>query len=664
MVEAASDTSGTRRGTVLLVDPDSKRQKVAADTLKPDFELLPAHTADQALRVLSAQHVDILVAVHPLPESSGLGLLRQARARWPGVVRVVASEERDSAMLVEAVNEARVSYLLKLPWDPAVFRELIDGLSGLIGVRKQLALGGLTTSTSGSSNKSAFTGVLSLPVFYRRLQRELTELPKHPGGTLLCAEIDLVAGMAVDEAAMLAQLRLLAASSMEAAAAFPNSHTARTGNRILAFAPGCAAADAATLGEEVVAAFARSTALTVPATASIGFASFPRHGGSALKLMELADEALQRAQRMGGGQLAQCLPRLLMLGPLSIFQKMVSSLTRRHDLVLTVKEQSEGLGQLVGAELPAAIVANLLGPRTALDDLVELLKKPEFGHTRVIFATPKELRPDYTARAARVPGSILVCGAERFAPRVMEAVVRALGLAERLELTLQQPIIAQLLLPSPLPAQSAVLSNISDAAALVTLQRHLNKGEPVTLRIEGGGERVDLGATVARCSRLGIGEFDCALTLKPLGAQLVAKALQVLATAPRLVQKAPEASFEQQRTSERYVPDRFGHIKVRVRPTGKQATSYFRVANLSFGGLLCIAAPAVHPLVRAGDWAETMVYDPSGSLHCVSQVMHEQQRPDGRWQVGLRFTNLDRDAHGELERMLARCRLATGWRGE
>lgn len=643
------------RGAVLFVDPDRRRVDDAAALLKPEFEVVSAMDASAALSDLRRRPYDVMVVVHPLPSGSGLELLRQARAQRPGTLRVVATEARDSASLVEAVNEARVSYILRLPWEGAVLRELIDGLAGLLHARRaeQAPMGTLHGS---SSSNDAFTGVLSLPSFYRRVQTGLSRLAAGTEATVLCAEVDALPHQTAGAASQ-AQLRLLAACALEAAAAHPGSYTARAGSRILAFVPGCGAADAAAVGAGVAAGFARSTALTLPATASVGVAVHPRHGNNSLGLLELAHEGLYRAQRMGGGQVAECLPRVLMVGPLNIFRKVISSLTRRDDLVLRLVEQPDGLAARLAAERPALLVANLLGPRTVPDEIATALSRPEHASLRVVFVAAKEARPEYSARAGRVAGSLLLCGDDRLSTRTLEAIVGGLGLQNKHELRLSARIRVHVALGAgKQQRQPAVLSNLTDGAALLTVPTRVSAGDRLSFFVEAGADRaIEVPATVRRASRLGIGEFDVALRLEPIDEKKRAALAAALAAAAPL--EAPADTGASPRALDRYVPDRFGRIKVRLKPVGQTPVTYAQVANLSIGGFLGVLAARVEPPVPVGGWAETMLYDRLGSVQCVSQAMHREQRLDGRWQVGFRFVNLEPEAYRRLDRMIAECRV-------
>ena len=333
------------RAKVLFVEPDSRLRARAATALEPAYEVIGVTSAAEALGVIGGRSLDIVIVKHPLEAGSGLELLRQTRALQPSALRVVATELRTSAVLVEAVNEARVSYILRAPWEQGVLRELIDGLCGLLGARQQL-VSPLAPAQSDSSNREAYTGVLRLPTFFQKVARGLTQ-----PASILCAEIDVLEGLTPPapnaDPAQSPQLRVLAACTMEATAQYPGSYTAKSGTRILSFLSGCEGAAAIEVGEQVVAAFARATCLTVPATSSVGLASYPRHGMTPLRLIELGDEALRRAQRMGGGRVSECLPRLLMVGPLNIFQKTISSFTRRQDMVLRLVNESHGLASLM-----------------------------------------------------------------------------------------------------------------------------------------------------------------------------------------------------------------------------------------------------------------------------------------------------------------------------
>lgn len=667
MADHTSETAprGTL-GRVLAIDDDESYARLAAQALRPDYELLQAKSTAEGLRLLEQHPVDLIVAAHPMAELTGLKLLREALRRYPRALRVVTTELQESKVLIEAINDARVCYILRKPWGAPTLREVIDGLMGLRHAEGQ-RLQRFSSLDGDASYKESLTGVLSLPGFFRRLQRSLLVVQPELQASLLCAAVDdevedkprsgftptYQEGVGAKDSP---EVRLLAACVLEAAGRFPNSHVAKTDARILAFVPGCSAAEAVALGEQVAANFARATQVATAGTASVGVASFPRHATNGLRLIDLAYEALLRARRTGRGQVRECLPRLVVVGPLAIFNRMISSLTRRPDLVLRVLERPDELDKVLEEERPGALVVNVLGPRSVLDQIQQARKKPQHQRMQVILASNKDETPQLAATAARVPGAQLIAGSARLGPRIVEAVGVALGIRQRrthrreVDLSLQVVIAPASTNPRTV---SGKLANISETGALVVLPEKTLVGEALQLSLAVSGKRLELRAHVARLAKQEPGAFECGVRFEPMGdeeSQLVLR----LVTHVDVRKEGGETHLEF-RSGRRFVPSKPVRIKARLKEVGQKAVTYVKVANLAEGGFLAVSAPKVCPAGEVGSWVEAMVFDGSSSFRCTAQVMHRTQDEHGCHKLGFQFVQLDRDARSMLKRLLARC---------
>jgi DNA-binding NtrC family response regulator len=71
--------------TVLLVEDDADVRDVLAASLSKSFDLLVAASAADALRIIAARSVDLLVTDIVMPDMDGLDLADRATAMRPGL---------------------------------------------------------------------------------------------------------------------------------------------------------------------------------------------------------------------------------------------------------------------------------------------------------------------------------------------------------------------------------------------------------------------------------------------------------------------------------------------------------------------------------------------------------------------------------------------------
>ncbi|MDT7833613.1 sigma-54-dependent transcriptional regulator [Aquabacterium sp. OR-4] len=103
---------------VLVVDDEVRSQEAMRRTLEEDFQVLTASDAAAARALLERHRVAVILCDQRMPGQSGVDFLKDVRAQWPEVVRVVISGYADSEDIIAGVNEAGIyQYVLK-PWVP------------------------------------------------------------------------------------------------------------------------------------------------------------------------------------------------------------------------------------------------------------------------------------------------------------------------------------------------------------------------------------------------------------------------------------------------------------------------------------------------------------------------------------------------------------------
>ncbi|MDR2215594.1 MAG: sigma-54 dependent transcriptional regulator, partial [Nevskiaceae bacterium] len=104
--------------TILLVDDEVRSQDAMRRTLDEDFTVFTASSAAEARAILQNQPVSVILCDQRMPGVSGVTFLKEARERWPEMVRIVISGYTDSQDIIAGINEAGIyQYILK-PWSP------------------------------------------------------------------------------------------------------------------------------------------------------------------------------------------------------------------------------------------------------------------------------------------------------------------------------------------------------------------------------------------------------------------------------------------------------------------------------------------------------------------------------------------------------------------
>jgi PAS domain S-box-containing protein len=127
-------------GRLLIVDDIELVLECTCDFLRAiGFETFAAHNADEALRILNQQQIDLLLTDFNMPGISGLELIAQVRARWPAVKCILASGYLDETVESRIVNEFKAGTLRK-PYNVAEAAELVRNMLNPPSIETDLLL--------------------------------------------------------------------------------------------------------------------------------------------------------------------------------------------------------------------------------------------------------------------------------------------------------------------------------------------------------------------------------------------------------------------------------------------------------------------------------------------------------------------------------------------
>ncbi|MDQ7006062.1 MAG: response regulator [Acidobacteriota bacterium] len=101
--------------TVLLVDDEPRVTAALRRRLRREgMQVLEAQSGEQALEILDAEAVDVLVSDERMPGMSGSELVRRAAESHPEVIRIILSGQATLDAAVKAINEGQIfRFLLK-----------------------------------------------------------------------------------------------------------------------------------------------------------------------------------------------------------------------------------------------------------------------------------------------------------------------------------------------------------------------------------------------------------------------------------------------------------------------------------------------------------------------------------------------------------------------
>ena len=110
-VEASAGGKGSGARAIRVLHVDDDPDVIAALSIglrRQRFEVFSAGSADEALRLLAKQEVDVVVSDEQMPGTSGSKFLALVRKQWPETMRIMLSGCTDFRATLDAINEAHV----------------------------------------------------------------------------------------------------------------------------------------------------------------------------------------------------------------------------------------------------------------------------------------------------------------------------------------------------------------------------------------------------------------------------------------------------------------------------------------------------------------------------------------------------------------------------
>ncbi len=156
----------TRRSTVLVVDDKKNMLSLMKKVLRDDARVLTAERGLDALRILEAEPVDVVLCDLRMPDTDGVEVLKLCKRVRPQAEFILMTAYASVATAVEALRLGAYDYLIK-PFDPQAGRAVV-----------LRAMGRAAASMPGHTNGNGGDEVLPDMLARSPKMRELSELVK------------------------------------------------------------------------------------------------------------------------------------------------------------------------------------------------------------------------------------------------------------------------------------------------------------------------------------------------------------------------------------------------------------------------------------------------------------------------------------------------------
>lgn len=84
-----------------------------------------AESGSKAIEILASRPVAIIVSDLRMPEMDGLTLLKEVKARYPEIGRIILSATSDMDQIIHAIDSGDVFRFIQKPLEPEPFKQII-----------------------------------------------------------------------------------------------------------------------------------------------------------------------------------------------------------------------------------------------------------------------------------------------------------------------------------------------------------------------------------------------------------------------------------------------------------------------------------------------------------------------------------------------------------
>ena len=113
------------KASVLFVDDEVHVVNLLKVMFRNDYQVFTATSGEDALDIIHAEKIDVIVSDQRMPNMLGTELLSRAKVISPGSMRILLTGYSDLAAMIGSVNEGEIYRFINKPWKNEEIRAII-----------------------------------------------------------------------------------------------------------------------------------------------------------------------------------------------------------------------------------------------------------------------------------------------------------------------------------------------------------------------------------------------------------------------------------------------------------------------------------------------------------------------------------------------------------
>ncbi len=112
-----TETMSTKTFNILYVDDERDNLLMFDLMYKREFNIRTEQYAAKAIEEFQHHDINLLVTDQKMPDMLGTDLIKQLKAKKPNLKTIILTGYADTNMLMTAINECHVDYVVNKPFD-------------------------------------------------------------------------------------------------------------------------------------------------------------------------------------------------------------------------------------------------------------------------------------------------------------------------------------------------------------------------------------------------------------------------------------------------------------------------------------------------------------------------------------------------------------------
>lgn len=103
--------------SILYVDDEESNLRIFKDTFRRKFNVFTAISAQEGIKILEKEKIDLILSDQRMPEMSGVEFLKYTFEKYPKTNRILVTGYSDIDAVENAINQARIFQYVQKPWE-------------------------------------------------------------------------------------------------------------------------------------------------------------------------------------------------------------------------------------------------------------------------------------------------------------------------------------------------------------------------------------------------------------------------------------------------------------------------------------------------------------------------------------------------------------------